>query len=70
MKIGFCDRCGIQLKKYHRLRIILDGGDWDNEFELCDDCYEHWLEKLGNREFIEATWNPIPKLIVHRNKEK
>jgi len=62
MDIGFCDRCGIQLNKYHHVRIVLDHGDWDNTFELCPDCYDYWLEKLGNREFIEAIWQPSLKL--------
>lgn len=60
MEIGFCDRCGIQLDKYRRLRIVLDGGDWDNEFELCDECFSHWMS--FNFEYVDACWNPDIKL--------
>ena len=63
MEKGFCDRCGIELDKYHNLRIILQSGDWDNSFDLCNDCYNYWLDELGNREFIEATWSPKLRLL-------
>jgi hypothetical protein len=66
MDIGFCDKCGIQLNKYHRIRIVLDGGDWDNSFEFCDDCYNQWQK--ANREYLEAVWNPNPRLLQELKK--
>ena len=47
----YCDRCGIELKKYESVRKPLGGGEYSDWLFFCKSCFKIYLNVF--REFMK-----------------